>query len=150
MKYIAHRGLTNGPDKELENRPDQIELSLSRGYDCEVDLWIVHSELWLGHDEPQYIIDEDFVNKMGLWIHAKNLSALRWLRNTSLNYFWHENDHYTLTSHNWIWTNPGNALTTASVMVMPEAVDAELTTCKNAKCYAICSDYIEKIIDLRK
>ena len=39
MIYIAHRGLTNGPDKELENHPEQIKRAISQGFDCEVDLW---------------------------------------------------------------------------------------------------------------
>jgi hypothetical protein len=145
MRYIAHRGLFNGPDKLLENRPEQIELALQKGYDCEVDLWVVNSECWLGHDGPQYLINESFLNHIGLWIHAKNLAALRWLRNTSLNYFWHENDKFTLTSHNWIWTNPGNDLTSISIMVMPEVTDSTLSICKNTQCYAICSDFVEQI-----
>lgn len=145
MRYIAHRGLFEGPDKDLENHPNQIKRALDLDYECEVDLWVVNSELWLGHDEPQYLIDEQFLNHIGLWIHAKNLAALRWLRNTSLNYFWHENDKFTLTSHKMIWTNPGNELTGISVMVMPEHVDQSLESAINSQCYAICSDYIQHI-----
>ena len=40
MIYIAHRGLTNGPDAQLENNPFQIAKAVKEGYDCEVDLWI--------------------------------------------------------------------------------------------------------------
>ena len=145
MKYIAHRGLTQGPDKKLENHPTQITKALHQGFDCEIDLWVVHTELWLGHDEPQYQVDEKFIKQLGLWIHAKNVDALRWLRVTDCNYFWHENDQYTLTSHKWIWTYPGKELTSISVMVMPETVDNTLAICKNARCYAICSDYVEQI-----
>jgi hypothetical protein len=145
MKYIAHRGLTQGPNKLLENHPEQIRKSLDQNYDCEIDLWVVNSELYLGHDEPQYLVDEQFINQMRLWIHAKNLAAFRWLRNTHTNYFWHENDQYTLTSHQWIWTFPGMDLTSISVMVMPEVIDSTLEICKNVQCYAICSDFIEII-----
>lgn len=145
MIYIAHRGLFDGPNKKLENNPFQVEHALSLGYDCEVDLWAVNGELWLGHDAPQYMIDEQFVNNIGLWIHAKNLAALRYLRSTQAQYFWHENDKFTLTSRELIWTNPGNDLTSISVMVMPEHVDQSLESAINAQCYAICSDYIEHI-----
>ena len=147
MKYIAHRGLLTGPDHNLENHPDQIKLALDEGYNCEVDLWVKNSELWLGHDGPQYLVDEKFISQIGLWIHAKNLSALRWLRNTDCNYFWHENDRFTMTSHRWIWTYPGEDLTSISVMVMPETVDSTLNNCKNAQCYAICSDYVKTLKD---
>jgi len=141
MKYIAHRGLLEGPNKELENHPEQILKSLAAGFDCEIDLWAVNSELWLGHDEPQYPIREDFLKEFGLWIHAKNLAALRFLLDTDYNYFWHQEDNFTLTSHRFIWAYPGQELTTCSVMVMPEMIDSTLNICVDAKCYAICSDY---------
>jgi hypothetical protein len=145
MKYVAHRGLTNGPDKSLENNPAQIELALNAGFDCEVDLWVINSELWLGHDNPQYPTNEKFIKQIGLWVHAKNLAALRWLGDTDCNYFWHEEDKFTLTSHRWIWTYPGNDLTSISVMVMPEYVDQTLENARNAKCYGICSDYVGQL-----
>jgi hypothetical protein len=143
MKLIAHRGLINGPDKSLENNPEQILKSLSKGYDCEIDLWYVNSELYLGHDAPQYAIDKDFLKEMGLWIHAKNLAALRFLTDTSYNYFWHQEDDFTLTSHRYIWAYPGKELTMRSIMVMPEREDKTLSNVKNALCYGVCSDFVE-------
>jgi len=142
MKLIAHRGLFNGPDANLENGPEQIEFALEQGYDCEIDLWLINSDLYLGHDCPDYPIHEEWLNKSGLWIHAKNLAALRWLTNTDLEYFWHQNDDFVLTSHNYIWTFPGKELTQRSVMVMPEWDDKTLTNARNAKCYGVCSDFV--------
>jgi hypothetical protein len=97
MKLIAHRGLINGPDKTIENHPDQIKLAIDQGFGCEVDLWFDEdSRFYLGHDRPQYSIDKDFLieHKKRLWIHAKNLKALYWLSTTNnfFNYFWHQND----------------------------------------------------------
>ena len=145
MKLIAHRGLTNGPDTSLENKPEQILKAFSQGFDCEVDLWIVNSEFWLGHDKPQYIIDKKFLDKAGLWIHAKNLSALRWLTDTSLCYFWHENDQFTLTSNNFIWTYPNQPITSRSIMVMPEWHNPSLDELGNLNCYGICSDFVDQL-----
>ena len=51
MKYIAHRGLTDGPDSELENRPDQILESLANGYHCEI--------------ENEDYLKDDLLNKLG-------------------------------------------------------------------------------------
>jgi hypothetical protein len=34
--------------------------------------------------------------------------------------FWHQNDDFTLTSKNYIWTYPGQPYTASSVIVMPE------------------------------
>lgn len=146
MKLVAHRGLFNGPDVNLENRPEQISVALKEGFDCEIDLWVENSELWLGHDRPDYHIREEFLNQTGLWIHAKNLSALRWLTNTRLNYFWHQNDDYVITSHAWIWTYPGKDLTTRSVCVMPEWKNPTLEGVKDLKCYGVCSDFVGKLI----
>ena len=142
MKLIAHRGLINGPDINLENRPEQILKSLDDDYDCEIDLWIVNSDFYLGHDNPQYPINPKFLDNFGLWIHAKNLSALRWLTTTNLEYFWHQEDNFTLTSHNYIWTYPGKELTQRSICVMPEWEDPTLQNVKQFNCYAICSDYV--------
>jgi hypothetical protein len=145
MKFIAHRGLFNGPDIEKENSPEQLIRALSEGYDCEVDLWVVNSETWLGHDAPTYLVDRDFLREAGFWIHAKNLAALRWLADTNYKYFWHQNDDFTITSNGLIWTYPGKELTGRSIMCMPEHADPTLANVKNVHCYAICSDYVEQI-----
>ena len=79
MIKIAHRGLIDGPNKEIENHPDTIQKSLEKGYDAEIDLWVIDDKLYLGHDEAQYNTTEEFINTKGLWIHAKNLEALQWL-----------------------------------------------------------------------
>ena len=144
MKLIAHRGLTEGPNKELENHPDQILKSLKDGYNCEIDLWIIDSDFYLGHDKPDYPIHKEWLGKLGLWIHAKNLAALRWLTTTDLEYFWHQNDDFILTSHNYIWTFPGKELTQRSIMVMPEWHDPELKNLPT-HCYSICSDFVSLI-----
>jgi hypothetical protein len=149
MKLIAHRGLLEGPNKELENTPNQILKALDKGFDCEVDLWYINGELFLGHDGPQYFVDEKFINSIGLWIHAKNLAAFRWLTNTSHTYFWHQEDDFTLTSNKFLWTYPGKELTMRSISVLPEWNDPEFTNL-NLNCYAICSDYVERIKNIIK
>ena len=39
MIFIAHRGNTKGPNKELENTPGYIDEALDNGFDVEVDIW---------------------------------------------------------------------------------------------------------------
>jgi hypothetical protein len=148
MKLIAHRGLYDGPNKKNENHPHQIAKAWMLGFECEVDLWMINHELWLGHDAPQYQIKEDFLSSGPLWIHAKNLKALEFLTKArELIYFWHQEDYFTLTSNHKIWTYPGQVLSGRSVMVMPELIDP---TFKNLdfSCYGICSDYVQKISEL--
>jgi hypothetical protein len=146
MKLIAHRGLINGPNKKLENQPHNLKSTLNLGYDCEVDLWMFDNRLYLGHDGPQYNVTPDFIENPKLWIHAKNLEALNWLIRTELNYFWHQNDDYTLTSHKFIWAYPGKELTPHSICVMPEWDNPSLEGVKEYNCYGICSDYVGKLV----
>ena len=143
-KYIAHRGNLVGPSA-MENHPDQIREALNAGFDVEVDAWIVDNKLYFGHDAPQYEVSFDIITDR-FWVHCKNFEALKWHSRTSHNCFWHDTDDYTLTSKNFLWTNIGKELHYNSVMVMPELSSGDwLTNTVNAKCYGICSDYIQKI-----
>ena len=88
MKLIAHRGLVNGPDSNLENLPGQILQALQAGYDCEIDVRYINNKWMLGHDNPDFEVPFEFLKQPGLWIHAKNLDALHVLgADKSLNYF---------------------------------------------------------------
>ena len=148
MKLIAHRGLFNGPDKTRENRPEQIDLAISKGFDAEVDVWFhVDTGFMTGHDFPQYHVTLDWLNQSELWIHAKNLDALYLLSQGKedplhkplRNVFWHENDQHTLTSKGYIWTYPGKKLLSKSICVLPEKANY-----KEINCLGICSDFIER------
>jgi hypothetical protein len=146
MKLIAHRGLVNGPGQEFENKPAQIEVALAMGFDCEIDVRYIYGAWFLGHDGPMYPVDYEFLEQPGLWIHAKNLEALYVLgADAKLNFFWHQEDDFTLTSQGYIWTYPGKNLTAQSICVMPEwDKELDLTTFK-PDCYGICSDYVNLI-----
>ena len=147
MIKIAHRGLIDGPNKEIENHPDTIQKSLEKGYDAEIDLWVIDDKLYLGHDEAQYNTTEEFIYTKGLWIHAKNLEALQWLVNSQLdlNYFWHEEDCYTLTTKGSIWAYPGKTYTENTVIVMPEWVEMDWDKLRVTCCYGVCTDYPERL-----
>jgi hypothetical protein len=106
MIIISHRGNISGPDPENENKPEFILKTLKQ-FDCEIDLWNIKGNLYLGHDEPQYAVGLDFLKKQGLWIHAKNIDALNYLHGKKLNYFWHQEDEATITSNGFIWCYPG-------------------------------------------
>lgn len=142
MILISHRGNTVGPNPKQENHPDYILDTLRQGYEVEIDVWYT-DKLMLGHDSPQYEIDEYlFFVPWGkkLWIHCKNIEAVNYLHDhpyVYLNYFWHENDTLTLTSQNYIWAYPGKQPIKNSIAVMPE-----LKKDSTELCLGICSDYI--------
>ena len=146
MRYIAHRGLFEGPNKELENRPEQIKSALTKGYDVEIDLWWHNNNWMLGHDEPQYIVSEQFIGHQRLWIHCKNLDALYKLSICPIRYvyFWHQKDDFTLTSNNILWTYPGQHLTNNSIAVMPESTPDYWDYCRNLDIIGVCTDYVER------
>lgn len=108
MRLIAHRGNWAGKQLDYENRPDYIETAIDYGYDAEIDLWVMNGVLFLGHDAPEYSINESYLEDLQeyLWIHAKTISAIEWLSKTNLHWFWHENDKITMTSKGCIWTYP--------------------------------------------
>ena len=140
MVYIAHRGNVNGINIERENHPDYIDEAISLGYDVEIDMWWIDGKTYLGHDVPQYEVDDEWLTKRinKLWVHCKNIELLNWIRSTTLHYFWHEEDTLTLTSKNQIWAYPGKQPILGSIAVMPEINKDNISLC-----IGICSDYIK-------
>ncbi len=144
MRLIAHRGNIWGPQPNVENDPSLIEEVIRLGYDVEIDVRLIHGELFLGHDEPQYKVDMKFFARIceSAWIHCKNLEALHFfLKMPEFNCFWHQNDDYTVTSHGFIWASPGKPVTTNSIIVMPELAPERFI---DHTAFGICSDYVSK------
>tara|TARA_B100001758_G_C18374320_1_gene593324 strand:- start:1168 stop:1629 length:462 start_codon:yes stop_codon:yes gene_type:complete len=140
--FISHRGNLNGEEPEYENTTDYINNALSKGFECEIDVWFVKNEFYLGHDTPEEKIDIEFIlnNEKNLWIHCKNLECLEKFNDIKTpNYFWHENDKYTLTSKNYIWTYPNEETDRNSIIV---SLGADLP---KGSYIGICSDYIVKV-----
>ena len=144
MKFISHRANLQGPS-DFENSPASIDRAISLGFDVEIDLRVIAGEFFLGHDSPDYRIDQHFLEERGnhLWIHCKNLGALSAMRKTQLHYFWHQEDDYTLTSHSILWVYPGKEFTHQSVVVMPERNMEIGEILQNIDSFAICSDYVQ-------
>lgn len=151
MKLIAHRANIDGPNSDTENSPDKIQECIEDGYDVEIDVRYdpKTERLWLGHDEPQYPVTWWWLAGRAnyLWIHCKDITTLHAFSNrtSGYNYFWHQNDDFTLTSKRYIWTYPGKPYTSRSVIVMPEWNNLKWDTLKVTNCYGVCSDHIKKI-----
>lgn len=146
MIFIAHRGNVFGPCPKDENNPEYITNAINMGFDCEIDVWLIAGKLFLGHDEPQYEIDIDFLleNKDKLWVHCKNTEAFPEMLKAHMNCFYHDKDTYTLTGAGYIWGNINSPIHSEMICVMPEKyainpMDYELKSCKG-----ICSDYVFK------
>lgn len=138
MKLISHRGNIWGKKPQQENDQSYLQFAIDAGYEVEIDVWYDEG-WWLGHDKPQYETNLEYLSNPNFWIHCKNLEALARLQGTKLNYFWHNTDLYTLTSHGWIWAYPKSPTIagTHSIAVLPEIhnTDVKLFT-------GVCSDFI--------
>jgi hypothetical protein len=143
MIKIAHRGNLYGPSA-MENEPEYIISALSKGFDAEVDVWVIGEQIFSGHDNAEYLLDEKFLNDNAIvnhvWFHCKNLEALQYFANSDIAYkfFWHENDSYTLTSTKAIWTYPNREVCEKSIVV---CFDKELPQ-KYQSAFAVCGDYV--------
>lgn len=148
MLLIAHRGLTDGPDESLENRPDIVTHALKQGFDAEIDLQIFYDKPFLGHDQPQYLVTAEYLKNDKFWIHAKTIEALNFCINNLQDYkfFFHQNDDCIILQNKYIWTYPRKniPLTENSIAVLPELV-YNLDDLHDLKCAGLCSDYVGQI-----
>lgn len=131
FKIVAHRGLLNGPSKDLENNPEII-LEIIKNHPrllIEIDLNIMEDGIYLGHDYPNYKIDIDFIikNKDRFILHVKRFDSESDFVNKSLSKiykishcFSHEDDNFTITNRGWIWSHPKMGFVPNSIFVLPE------------------------------
>lgn len=151
MKLIAHRGNVDGPQPKWENRPEHIMDAVEAGFDVEVDVLYSGDTLLLGHDfSNSRMANIEFweffyANIEKFWIHCENPSALYYfLRKQVGNFFFHNDDLYTLTSRGDLWCYPGAPILESStqktvVACMPEKADPNW---EFEVADAICSDYL--------
>jgi hypothetical protein len=145
MKYIAHRGNIFGSNKTLENSIPYIEKAISLGFDVEIDVWSISNKLYLGHDKPEYPVEYKTIEEWSdiVWVHCKNLEALnKFSKIKDIESFWHQDDDFTLTTGNYIWTYPGKEITDNSILVHLTLPSKEL---QQSSLFGICSDYVGEI-----
>jgi hypothetical protein len=139
MIFISHRGNIYGPNKNAENQPDYIRRTLLKGYEVEMDVWVVNGDLFLGHDKPMYTVGKYWFDKrvcdLG-WLHCKNQEAYDHFKK-NFNCFIHDKEPQTITSRGYVWSYPGNERS-GTICVLPENDNRELVD----GLVGICSDYI--------
>lgn len=144
MIIIAHRANIAGPNPTTENLPDAVETLLA----ClplthvEVDLWYGGEQFFLGHDQPEHLVSQDWLDTHAprLWIHAKNPEAAMECLRHGWRCFAHDTDRYVLTSTGQLWTFPDEKtkLTESSVIVMPEWMSETY----ERNIYGVCTDLV--------
>ena len=141
MILISHRGNLNGKNYLMENKSKYVDFALNKGYNVEVDVWLVGGEVYLGHDNPDEKININYLKNKNIWCHCKNIDALNLMIKEKIHCFFHIEDDVTLTSNNYLWTYPGKKITHNSIVVLPEHLKNKNIDFSNAA--GICSDYIE-------
>lgn len=144
MIIISHRGNIRGPISDKENRPSYIDSAISCGFHVEIDIRCINDELWLGHDEPQYKVDHNWLDKRRnyLWIHCKNLEAAKecWAYHS----FCHSQDSFVYTSVGKIWVHD-LSLKIDDNTIIPLINSDEIRDLVNTNlyesAYGVCTDY---------
>ena len=147
---IAHRGNLHGRQPDDENTPAYVDAAIGRGFHVEVDLWVMRGIAFLGHDAPAYQVNLDWLQdrQASLWLHCKNTAALSFVVDTNLNWFFHENDPYTLTSHGHIWCFPGKPIPAGPSVALWFEAGNPLENDQHKDLFALCGDNVaDWIID---
>lgn len=148
MKLISHRGNINGCIPEAENKPDYIDDTIRLGYDVEIDVWNVDGKLFLGHDEPQYRVELNWLveRRDYLWIHTKNFEALDYLIDKNVRVFYHEQERQTIINNcNLIWSHDLDRTSSKSIIPLLDLTSIQNNHEQYKHVYGICSDYIDYI-----
>jgi hypothetical protein len=140
MKIISHRGNIRGPVPNKENRPSYSDCAIGSGYDVEIDVRSINGELWLGHDEPQYKIDHNWLDKRRdyLWLHCKNIEAA--VECWAYHSFCHTNDPFTYTTTGKIWLHDLSMRIDDNTIIPLMTLD-DIVQPLNGIPYAVCTDY---------
>ena len=148
MILISHRGNISGPNPECENEPNYLIEALDKGFGIESDVWFLDNNRWyFGHDHPQYpVVMHKFIEKAGTraLFHCKNPAAINEFKRTFpfVDFFWHENDRFALTSHNQIIIHPKAPLIPGGICMMPECREDSIGL---DQCVGACSDYVGEL-----
>jgi len=145
MKIISHRGNYSGIYTEKENKPSYIDTTISMGYDVEVDVRFINKKFYLGHDEPETLITEKWIEsrKDYIWFHCKDLYSAQQFKkmDCGIKYFCHSYEDFVLTSTNHIWVH-NLKLDLDETCIIPLLNENSILNHKNLNVFGICSDFI--------
>jgi len=147
MILISHRGNVDGVNLERENTQSYIQEAIDLGYDVEIDVRYINNKFWLGHDNPDYKVDFDWLyeRKDNLWVHCKNFEALSELVDTDLKVFYHLQEDYTIISDKHIWAH--NLENVNKKCIIPLIDKNDIMDWTPTQVYGVCSDYIGLLND---
>ena len=152
MIIYSHRNSLDNYDKyfrkQLENRPNYIDMAIMKGFNVEADIRYNNSKFYLGHDDLQYNIDLLWLidRRQHLLLHCKDNSSAAELSNCAykLHYFCHHQDDFTLTSHGFVWQhNLSLPITKKSIipLITKKDIDNWLKSNNINEIAGVCTDF---------
>ena len=146
MILISHRGNVDSVNLKRENSQSYIQEAIDLGYDVEIDVRYIDNKFWLGHDDPDYEVEFDWLHKRknNLWVHCKNFEALSELVTTNLRVFYHREDDYTIISDKHIWAHMPRF---DENCIIPLINKSDIMNWTPTQVYGVCSDYIGLLND---
>jgi hypothetical protein len=146
MLLISHRGNIDKICLKRENSQSYIDEAIDKNYYVEIDLRIIDNKLMLGHDYGQYETDLQWllIRKNKLFIHCKNIEALKFCIDNKLICFYHTiENHVSVINTNLLWTHNLDEITDISIIPLLSSQDLTfLDLNKNIKVAGVCSDFI--------
>lgn len=157
MIIYSHRGNLNGPSVTEENMPEKIDMCIDAGFHVEVDIYATSLGVYLGHDNPTYLIDYCWLNNRAdkLLIHCKNVltfSIMRenWLKGAltdNLQFFFNNDDHCSMTNGAELLIHPeSRCLPKGSILILPEQ-SAFFNSQILENCFGVVTDYPYKWLE---
>jgi hypothetical protein len=145
MIFISHRGNIDKIDRSRENTKDYIDEAIQSGYEVEIDIWRINSDLFLGHDNAEKPVKLEWLaeRKNSLWIHTKNREAFEFFTfiNESYKFFWHTIEPYIFTSNGLIWAHDYNQIEKENLCIVPLLSLEQVMSEDVRDWHAICTDY---------
>jgi hypothetical protein len=149
MILLSHRGNLVGRNQTFENHPNYISAAIRKGFQCEIDIWSINDMLYSGHDGPRYAISKSwlFARKRKLYIHAKNVDALKFVHDCGFACFWQDKDDFAIV-------NNGTIMCHSKILHKVPDMEQFIAVLPDMKRYfydrhntGICSDHIQYVAE---
>ena len=149
MILISHRGNLDGRIPEKENSEEYIDTAIKLGFHVEIDVRTNNNELYLGHDEAQYLINLNWLIDRSefLFIHVKDFESFNFLINyDKLKIFFHTcEEHVIINNTKLLWSHDLKNISKKSIIPLLSLDDIKLHSHLKNDVFGICSDYIVKL-----
>jgi hypothetical protein len=146
---ISHRGNLNGKITERENSKEYIDEAIKAGFYVEIDIRTKNNNLYLGHDEPQYLVTLEWLSERleFLIVHAKDFDSFNTLiEYNDLKIFFHTcEEHVIINNTKLFWSHDLKTASNKSIIPLLNLDDIKLHSHLKNKVFGICSDYIIKL-----